>query len=82
MYIPDQTTAPTSRWLTPGRASTNDATDSLGFMDQGGNPRLEGALAERAGYDQLYRIHHARVLRLCRLLLSNPDVLRGTAGLP
>jgi len=32
------------------------------------------ALANRpVDYDQLYRAHRARVLRLCRLLLSDPD---------
>jgi RNA polymerase sigma-70 factor (ECF subfamily) len=34
---------------------------------------MASAPTDRAGYDALYREHHARVLRLCRLLLSDPD---------
>jgi len=29
------------------------------------------AVGDRAHYDELYRLHHARVLRLCRLLLTD-----------
>jgi len=34
--------------------------------------RVKTAIDDPADYDELYRAHHARVLRLCRLLLSDP----------
>lgn len=50
------------------------------------SPRLEGSVIEdgwisvvsagvdeRVEYDELYRQHHPRVLRLCRQLLADPD---------
>jgi RNA polymerase sigma-70 factor, ECF subfamily len=33
---------------------------------------LKAAADERVDYDQLYRAHHGRVLRLCQLMLSDP----------
>ncbi len=33
---------------------------------------MEVARDDRVHYDELYRTHHARVLRLCRLFLSDP----------
>jgi RNA polymerase sigma-70 factor, ECF subfamily len=38
----------------------------------GEDERLKAALDEPVDYDQLYQAHHARVSRLCRLLLSDP----------
>jgi len=34
---------------------------------------LTAVADNREDYDDLYRLHHPRVLRLCRLLLSDPD---------
>jgi len=34
---------------------------------------VQAALSDRADYDRLYQTEHARVLRLCRLLLSDAN---------
>jgi RNA polymerase sigma-70 factor (ECF subfamily) len=34
---------------------------------------VSAVVESHLGYDALYRAHHARVLRTCRLLLSDPD---------
>ncbi|HVN86134.1 MAG TPA: RNA polymerase sigma factor [Candidatus Binatia bacterium] len=34
---------------------------------------MQAALSDRADYDRLYQTEHARVLRLCRLLLSDAN---------
>jgi RNA polymerase sigma-70 factor (ECF subfamily) len=68
----DRAAAASCQPQAPGRASTNEAAPSLTVMDGGGGESLDVALDDRADYDQLYRMHHARVLRLCRLLLSDP----------
>ena len=71
-HIRDGTMAARSPWPAPGRKSTSSRARSFVSTDAGGDANSEVALDDRADYDQLYRTHHPRVLRLCRLLLSDP----------
>ena len=41
-------------------------------VEAGKDASVKAAADQGADYDQLYRTHHARVLRLCQLLLSDP----------
>jgi RNA polymerase sigma-70 factor, ECF subfamily len=52
--------------------STNRMAHSCVSVKGGEDESLNAVAADPGGYDELYRTHHARVLRLCRLLLSDP----------
>ena len=53
--------------------STASPLDSSIPVDGEGDGRAKAVPGDQVNYDQLYRAHHARVLRLCRLLLSDAD---------
>src|SRR5512143_2612706 len=53
--------------------STTDPSSPFVSVERAEGDRVKVAANEPAEYDELYRIHHGRVLRLCHLLLSDPD---------
>jgi RNA polymerase sigma-70 factor, ECF subfamily len=53
------------------RRSTKSRADSSLLRDGEEDDRVNAAPNDPVDYDELYRTHHARVLRLCRLLLSD-----------
>jgi len=46
--------------------------NSLSSLADNADELASPALNDGAHYDELYRLHHARVLRLCRLMLTDP----------
>jgi len=55
------------------RRSTESPADSSISVDGDEDGRVNAVPVDPVIYDQLYRAHYARVLRLCRLLLSDAD---------
>src|SRR5262245_47872583 len=62
MRTPRPARAPVSTHCSPRPLTSVKGEDEL----------LKAAADDPADYEQLYAKHHARVLRLCRLLLSDP----------
>jgi len=60
------------RATSPERRSTHRLAHSLMIVSGGEEDRLNAAEDDPPGYDELYHAHRARVVRLCRLLLSDP----------
>jgi len=61
-----------SRDPTPA-GSTTGMPDSFVLAGRTEGDTVNVAAGDPGEYDELYRTHHGRVLRLCRLLLSDPD---------
>jgi RNA polymerase sigma factor (sigma-70 family) len=57
----------------PPAGSTGDRGRSFVLMKNAGDDSVEAAADDAVEYDDLYRKHHLRVRRLCRLWLSDPD---------
>jgi RNA polymerase sigma-70 factor (ECF subfamily) len=56
------------------RVASDDERHSILCAEDGTDESVKAAVADdRSDYDELFRTHHARVVRLCRLLLSDPD---------
>jgi RNA polymerase sigma-70 factor (ECF subfamily) len=52
---------------------TTDRRRSAASAEAAGEGQLESAADHATEYNELYQAHHAQVLRLCRLLLSDAD---------
>src|SRR5262245_55340373 len=63
----------TRPWPPPAWVSTDTATRSFTLRGRRRSAALTAVADNREDYDDLYRLQHQRVLRLCRLLLSDPD---------
>lgn len=60
--------------LKPVRLGTANGTDEWAPPNLRAGDESLTSIADRPGdYNELYQAHHSRVLRLCRLLLSDPD---------
>lgn len=70
---PHPPATPTFDTETPRLGSTDGSGHSSIRMESVEDHSVKAAIDESADYEGLYRVHHARVLRLCRLLLADSD---------
>jgi RNA polymerase sigma-70 factor (ECF subfamily) len=64
--------AAAKNWAPTRATSTKDTARSFDKVDHTEDDSVTAAADDPAEYNELYRLHYDRVLRLCRLLLSDP----------